>query len=116
VSVLNVLKGLGRAATSPAAVQVASLFGPLPSAILGMLGRAAGTAEISIPGEKRGAERLPVARDVFLTQFSEWAALFAAKGYRVSVPDDKLSAAISANVQSLNAMNDLIEAIKVEKL
>jgi hypothetical protein len=114
-ALLNVLKGIGRVATSPAAMQIASLFGPLPAAILGMLGRAVATAEISVPGEKRGAERLPVAKDVFLAHFSEWSALFEAKGYRVSVPDDKLAAALNANVQAMNAMSDLIESIKIDK-
>lgn len=91
---------------------------PPAAAIKEALTTVVGIAESVIPGEGKGSERLPVAKERFydMQSLSSMKNLMERKGYKMSIRDEKVEAAIKAEVALNNAIGDLIEnGIVIEK-
>jgi len=73
-------------------------------------------AEANYPGSGRGAEKLPAATAGFMNNMELLSGIFTAKGYKVTVDQGKLQAALNAQVAAFNAIQELQNNITIEKI
>ncbi len=95
---------------------VAPFIYPPAAGIVSTIHTAVIKAEANYPGKGRGAEKLPAAAAGFMNNMELLSGIFAAKGYKVTVDQAKLQAALSAQVVSFNAIQDLQNNITIEKI